>query len=161
VIASVKSAGTYTSDVRARLGPEAGAQESISGPSLSPYWRLDSGLARLRPGLLVNRQHSLLGGVCGETDDAGEVEAEWEASGVSGGDEGYVRIDGLGITGASFDKGTREANVGIEEPALEFIYFPYFGGRMVRVLAGGVPLMDRVLDRRNQAGLELENRITS
>jgi hypothetical protein len=31
---------------------------------------------------------------------------------------------------------------------------------MVRVLAGGVPLVDRVLDRRNQAGLELENRIT-
>jgi hypothetical protein len=26
---------------------------------------------------------------------------------------------------------------------------------MVRVLAGGVPLVDRVLDRRNQAGLNL------
>jgi hypothetical protein len=64
------------------------------------------------------------GGVCGDTDDAGEVEAEWEASGVSGGDEGYVRIDGLGITGASFDKGTLEANAGIEPPVLELILFP-------------------------------------
>jgi hypothetical protein len=59
--------------------------------------------------------------VCGETDDAGEVEAKREASGVSGGDEGYVRIDGLGITGASFDKGIQKANAGIEEPVLEFI----------------------------------------
>jgi hypothetical protein len=41
-------------------------------------------------------------------DDAGEVEVEWEASGVSGGDEGHW-VDGLGITGASLDKGTREA----------------------------------------------------
>jgi hypothetical protein len=38
---------------------------------------------------------------------------------------------------------------------------PYFGGRMVQVLARGVPLVERVLDRRNQAGLELENHITS
>ncbi len=30
------------------------------------------------------------GSVCGETDDAGEVEAEWEASGIQGGEEGYV-----------------------------------------------------------------------
>jgi hypothetical protein len=36
---------------------------------------------------------------------------------------------------------------------------PYFVGRMVQVLAGGVPLVDRILDRRNQAGLELESRI--
>ena len=48
----------------------------------------------------------------------GEVEAEWKASRVSGGDEGYVLIDGLGITGASLDNGTREANAGIEEPVL-------------------------------------------
>jgi hypothetical protein len=34
---------------------------------------------------------------------------------VSGGNEGYVRIDELRITGASFNKGTREANAGIEE----------------------------------------------
>ena len=34
-------------------------------------------------------------------------------------DEGYVRIDGLGIAAAPFDKGTQEANAGIEEP--EFI----------------------------------------
>jgi hypothetical protein len=48
-----------SSDVRARLGPEAGAQarlegaqaQLISGPSLSPYWRLGSGSARLRLGL--------------------------------------------------------------------------------------------------------------
>ena len=38
-----------------------------------------------------------MGGVCSDTDDAGEVGAEWEASGVSGGDEGYVRIAGVGI----------------------------------------------------------------
>jgi len=63
------------------------------------------------------------GGVCGETDDAGEVEAEWEASGVSRGVEGYVRIEGLGMTGASLDKGTREAKAGIE-PALELMLFP-------------------------------------
>jgi hypothetical protein len=37
----------------------------------------------------------------------GDVEAEWEASGVLR-DEGYVWIDGLGITGASFDNRTRE-----------------------------------------------------
>jgi hypothetical protein len=41
-----------------------------------------------------------------------------EASGVSGmrGDEGYVRIEGLGVTGASLDKGTWEAIE--EEPVL-------------------------------------------
>jgi hypothetical protein len=54
-------------------------------------------------------------------------------------DEGYVRIDGLGITWASFDNGTREANAGIEEPVLEFYYFLYFGGEKG---AGGVPLVD-------------------
>jgi hypothetical protein len=77
------------------------------------------------------------------------------------GDEGYVWINGLGITGASFDKGTWEANAWIEEPILEFIYSLYFGGRMVQVLAGGVPLVDRVLNWRNQAGLKLENCIMS
>jgi hypothetical protein len=41
-----------------------------------------------------------------------------------GGDEGYVRIDGLGITGASFDKGPLEVNAGMDEPVLEFILFP-------------------------------------
>ena len=54
------------------------------------------------------------GGVCGDTDDAGEVEAEWEASGVSGGEEGYAGMDGLGITGASLVNDTRDANEGIE-----------------------------------------------
>jgi len=58
------------------------------------------------------------GGVCGETDDAGEVEAEWEASGVSGGEEGYVLIVGLGMIGASLGMGTREAKAGIEEPLI-------------------------------------------
>ena len=52
-------------------------------------------------------------GVCGETDDAGEVEAEWEASGVSGGEDGYV-IGGLGITGASFGSETRAVKEGME-----------------------------------------------
>lgn len=47
-----------------------------------------------------------------------------EASGVSGmrGDKGYVQIEGLGVTGVSLDKGTREAIE--EEPVLEFILFP-------------------------------------
>ena len=60
------------------------------------------------------------GSVCGETDDAGEVEAEWEASGVLGGEEGYVLIVGLGIIGASLGKGMQEAKADIEEP-LELI----------------------------------------
>src|SRR5579863_120214 len=54
------------------------------------------------------------GGVCGDTDDAGDVEAECEASGVSGGEEGYVGMDGLGMTGASLGIGTRDWNDGIE-----------------------------------------------
>jgi len=60
------------------------------------------------------------GGVCGDTEDAGEVEAECEAPGVSGGEEGYVGIDGLGMTGASLGIGTRGASKGIAEPELEF-----------------------------------------
>ncbi len=43
-----------------------------------------------------------------------------EASGVSGGEEGYVLIVGLGIIGASLGKGMQEAKAGIEEP-LELI----------------------------------------
>jgi hypothetical protein len=54
------------------------------------------------------------GGVCGDTDDAGEVEAEWEASGVSRGEEGYA-IGGLGMTGASFGMETRVVKEGMEE----------------------------------------------
>jgi len=54
------------------------------------------------------------GGVCGKTEDTGEVKAEWEASGVSGGEGGYVLIVGLGIIGASLGKGTREAKAGID-----------------------------------------------
>jgi hypothetical protein len=45
-------------------------------------------------------------GICSETDDVGEVKAEWEASGVLGDNEGYVWIKGLGIMGVSLDKGT-------------------------------------------------------
>jgi hypothetical protein len=59
------------------------------------------------------------GGVCGDTDDAGEVEAECEASGVSGGEEWYG-IAGLGtIGGASFETETRVVKDGIEELELE------------------------------------------
>jgi hypothetical protein len=52
--------------------------------------------------------------------------AEWEASGVSGGDEGYVRIPGLGMMGTSLDNTTHEAKTGIDEPVLELILFPVF-----------------------------------
>ena len=45
----------------------------------------------------------------------------WGTAG--GGDEGYVRIEGLGITGVSLDKGMREAKAGIY-PILELILFP-------------------------------------
>jgi hypothetical protein len=60
-----------------------------------------------------------LGGVCGETDDVDEVKAKWEA-GVLGSEEGYVLIAGLGIIGASLEKGMQEAKAGIEE-SLELI----------------------------------------
>jgi hypothetical protein len=68
---------------------------------------------------LMNPGPCASGGVCGDTEDAGEVEAECEASGVSGGEEGYVRIDGLGMTGASLGIGTRGASKGIVGPELE------------------------------------------
>jgi len=69
---------------------------------------------------LTNPVPCASGGVCGDTDDAGEVDAECEASGVSGG-EGYVGlgIDGLGITGASLGNGTRGVNPEMAEPELE------------------------------------------
>jgi hypothetical protein len=52
------------------------------------------------------------------------------------------------------DKGTPEANAGIEEPVLELVYyFPCFGGRMEQVLAEGVPSVDKDLARQNQAEL--------
>ncbi len=50
------------------------------------------------------------GGVCGKTNDVGEVEAEWEASGVPGGEEGHVLIVGLGIIGLFLGKGTRDCS---------------------------------------------------
>ena len=50
-------------------------------------------------------------GVCSDTEDASEVEAECEASGVLRGEEGYARMDGLGMTRASL--GTRTC-VGLE-----------------------------------------------
>jgi len=49
----------------------------------------------------------------------GEVKAECEAPGVSGGEEGYVGIDGLGMTRASFGIGTQGANKGIADPEPE------------------------------------------
>jgi hypothetical protein len=82
-------------------------------------------------------------GVCGETDDAGEVEAEWEGGlwGI-GGDEGYVRIEGLGIMGASLDKGTREAGAGIEEPVLEHILFPVLWWENASLSSYCIPYLD-------------------
>jgi len=43
-------------------------------------------------------------GVCSDTEDAGEVEAECEASGVLGGEERYARMDGLGIDRLGIDR---------------------------------------------------------
>jgi hypothetical protein len=60
---------------------------------------------------------------------------------------GYVRVDGLSITGVSFDKGTREANAGIAELVLEFILFPVLWWENGAGAGWGVPLVDRVLDR--------------
>ena len=54
-----------------------------------------------------------IGRHCGEPDDVGEVEAEWESSGISRGVEGYVRIKGLGMTGVPLDKDTWEEKAGI------------------------------------------------
>jgi hypothetical protein len=72
---------------------------------------------------LTNPDPCASGGVCGETDDAGEVEAEWgEASGVSRGEEWYGGTAGLGTTGASLGKGTRGANAGIEELTLPVLW---------------------------------------
>ncbi len=48
------------------------------------------------------------GGICGKTDDTGEVKAEWEASGVPGGEEGHVLIVRLGIIGSSLGKGMQD-----------------------------------------------------
>jgi hypothetical protein len=53
------------------------------------------------------------GSVCGETDDAREVDAEWgKASGVSMGEEGYLRIEGL-VMMASLGEGSWGVNAGI------------------------------------------------
>lgn len=68
---------------------------------------------------LTNPGPCASGGVCGDPEDAGEVETECEASGVSGGEEGYAGIEGLGMTGASLGIGTRGANKGIADPELE------------------------------------------
>jgi hypothetical protein len=68
---------------------------------------------------LINPGACASGGVCGDTDDAGEVEAECEASGVSGGEEGYG-IAGLGtMGGASFGRETRAVKEGMEALELE------------------------------------------
>ena len=58
--------------------------------------------------ILQNAGPCTLGSVCGETDDTGEVEAEWEASGVPGGEEGHVLIVRLGIIGSSLGKGMQD-----------------------------------------------------
>jgi len=58
------------------------------------------------------------GGVCGDTDDVGEVETECEASGVSGSEDGYAGIKGLGMTGPSCGGDARGAKAGMEEPVL-------------------------------------------
>ena len=60
-------------------------------------------LTRLEPAetILTNPGPCVLGGVRGDTDDIGKVEAKQETSGIKGGIEGYVRMDGLGITRAS------------------------------------------------------------
>ncbi len=58
-----------------------------------------------------------------------------EASGVSGGEEGYVLIVGLGIIGASLGKGTQEAKAGIEEPLeliLAVLWWANGGGSWLR-----------------------------
>jgi hypothetical protein len=62
------------------------------------------------------------------TEDAGEAEAECEASGVSGGEVGYAGIDGLGMTGASLGIGTRGASKGIAEPELELALLWWVNG---------------------------------
>jgi hypothetical protein len=46
-----------------------------------------------------------LGGIWGDTDNTGEVEAEWEALGVLGSEVGYA-IGGLGMAGVSFKRET-------------------------------------------------------
>ena len=70
----------------------------ITGASLGTT----GALTRLEPAetILMNPGLCVLGGIHGNTDDTGEVEAKWETSGVSG-SEGYVRMDRLGITGVS------------------------------------------------------------
>jgi hypothetical protein len=54
----------------------------------------------------------------------GEVEAEWEASKLSERVRGMFRIDGLGITGASFDKGSWEAKCRKGGTHTQVILFP-------------------------------------
>ena len=38
---------------------------------------------------LMNPDPCALGGICGDTNNAGDMEAKWEISRVSGGDEGH------------------------------------------------------------------------
>lgn len=78
-----------------------------------------TGLESAETTLMGNPGPCASGGVCGDTEDAGDVEAECEASGVSGGEEGYEGMEGLGMTGASLGIGARGASKGIAEPELE------------------------------------------
>jgi len=69
------------------------------------------------------------GGICDDTEDAGEVEAECVAW-VSGGEEVHVGIDGLRMTRASLGIGTWGANNGIAdlEPEVALLELWYING---------------------------------
>ena len=59
---------------------------------------------------LINPGPCASEGACSNTEDAGEVEAECEASGIPGGEERYTGMDGLGIDGLGMTRaslGTR------------------------------------------------------
>jgi hypothetical protein len=75
--------------------------------------RASKGLKSAKTTLQANPGPCASGGVCSDTEDVGEVEAEWETSGVSGGEEGYVGMDRLGTTGASLGNGTWGEKEGI------------------------------------------------
>jgi hypothetical protein len=69
---------------------------------------------------LMNRGTWVLGSVCSETKDAGDVEEEpGDASGVSRGDDGYFWTEGLGIMGASLGKGAWGVKAAVDEAELD------------------------------------------
>jgi hypothetical protein len=82
-------------------------QQANSLSRLHKYQSSRSGSTRLESAetTLMNPDPCALGGVCGETDDAGEVKAKWgEASGISEGDEWYGGTDGLEMMRLSLGK---------------------------------------------------------